>query len=82
MVVEYVCQRIKRCYCFEGGPMTTRHYDCLTSGPIDEIDAAIWSGDVFHNRSNIAEFRAMMARWERGLKEAEQILEEQEKDNA
>lgn len=56
--------------------MTTMQYDRLNEGPIDEIDAAIWSGDMFHNRANIAAFREMMARWERGLQSAEDILNE------
>jgi hypothetical protein len=56
--------------------MTTKHYDRLNEGPIDEIDAAIWSGDMFHNRENIADFRSMMARWEQGLKMCEDILNE------
>jgi hypothetical protein len=56
--------------------MTTRQYERLEDGPMDEIDAAIWSGDLFHNRDNISEFRAMMARWERGLKMCEDILNE------
>jgi hypothetical protein len=56
--------------------MTTRQYERLEDGPMDEIDAAIWSGDMFHNRDNISEFRAMMARWERGLKMCEDILNE------
>ena len=43
---------------------------------MDEIDAAIWNGDTFHNRANIAAFREMMARWERGLKMCEDILSE------
>ena len=43
---------------------------------MDEIDAAIWSGDIFHNRANIAAFRDMMARWERGMQSCEDILKE------
>lgn len=43
---------------------------------MDEIDAAVWSGDMFHNRANIAAFRGMMARWERGLQMCEDILNE------
>ncbi len=43
---------------------------------MDEIDAAVWSGDTFHNRANIAAFREMMVRWERGLKMCEDILSE------
>lgn len=56
--------------------MTTQHYKRLEDGPIDEIDAAIWNGDMFLNRANVAAFRAMMARWERGLKMYEDILSE------
>lgn len=62
--------------------MTTKQYDRLEDGPIDEIDAAVWSGDMFHNRENIAAFRGMMARWEKGLKEAENIIDELENENA
>ena len=53
-------------------------YNRLENGPIDEIDAAIWSGDMFHDRENIASFRAMMARWEQGLQDAEELLDEVE----
>lgn len=56
--------------------MTTREYERLEDGPMDEIDAALWTGDVFHNRDNIRLFRDMMARWERGLKMCEDILNE------
>jgi hypothetical protein len=56
--------------------MTTKQYDDLEEGPMDEIDAAVWSGDTFHNRANIAAFRGIMARWERGLKMCEDILSE------
>lgn len=61
--------------------MTDKHYQNLEDGPMDEIDAAVWSGDMFHNRENIAAFRNMMARWERGLKEAEAILSEIENEH-
>lgn len=56
--------------------MSDQHYKRLEDGPIDEIDAAIWSGDMFHSRENIAAFRAMMARWEQGLQSCEDILNE------
>ena len=56
--------------------MTTIYYNRLDDGAMDEIDAAVWSGDKFHNRANIAAFREMMARWERGLKMCEDILSE------
>ena len=60
--------------------MTTKQYDRLEDGAMDDIDAAIYSGDMFHNRDNIASFRGMMARWEKGLKEAERILDEMENE--
>ena len=56
--------------------MTDKHYQRLEDGPMDEIDAAIWSGDTFHSRANIAAFREMLARWERGLQSCEDILNE------
>ena len=60
--------------------MTDRHYNRLENSAMDEIDAAVWSSDLFHNRENIAAFRDMMARWERGLKDAESILTELENE--
>jgi hypothetical protein len=56
--------------------MTTKQYNQLEDGAMDEIDAAVWSGDLFHNRENIRAFRDMMARWERGLQMCEDILNE------
>jgi hypothetical protein len=56
--------------------MTTQQYERLEDGPMDEIDAAVWNGDTFHNRENIAAFRKMMARWDRGLQMCEDILNE------
>jgi hypothetical protein len=56
--------------------MTTQPYKHLEDGAMDEIDAAVWSGDLFHNRANIAAFRDNMARWERGLQMCEDILSE------
>jgi hypothetical protein len=56
--------------------MTTQHYKQLEDGPMDDIDACVWNGDLFHNRDNIRSFRDMMARWERGLQMCEDILNE------
>jgi hypothetical protein len=56
--------------------MTTIHYKRLEEDAMDDIDAAVWSGDMFHNRANIAAFREQMARWERGLQSCEDILNE------
>ena len=58
--------------------MTTSQFDRFLAGPIDKIDASLFSGDMFHDKENIAELRSMMARWERGLKECEEIIDEQE----
>jgi hypothetical protein len=41
--------------------MTDRHYNRLENGPMDDIDATIFSGDTFHNRENIAAFRDQIA---------------------
>jgi hypothetical protein len=60
--------------------MTNRDYNRLENGPMDDIDAAVFSGAIFHNRTNIAAFREQMARWERGLKQAEQIVTEAENE--
>lgn len=54
--------------------MTTDLYDRLEDGHMDHIDAAIWSGTIFHNQDNINAFRKMMSRWEAGLKQAEIIM--------
>lgn len=62
--------------------MTTDRYDRLEDGPMDEIDAAVWNGDIFHNRANITAFREMLARWERGLQMCEQILSEVPEDDS
>jgi hypothetical protein len=61
--------------------MVNSYYKRLENGAMDEIDAALFSGDLFHNREHIVAFREMMARWERGLKEAENIVVEMEKEN-
>lgn len=47
---------------------------------IDEIDAAIFSGDEFIDDENIKELRRLMSRWERGLKEHEETIEELSKE--
>ena len=49
-------------------------YSRLESGAIDEIDAAIWTGDTFLNLENIKSFRETLRRWERGMAECEQIM--------
>jgi hypothetical protein len=40
----------------------------------DQIDAGIFSSDAFHSEEAIARLREFMARWERGLKEVEEII--------
>lgn len=57
--------------------MLTR-YNRLENGPIDEIDAAIFSSDTFYNAEAIQSFREIMERWERGLKDAEDIIKDLE----
>lgn len=41
---------------------------------MDDIDAAVWSGDLFYDSENRQRFREMMERWERGLKAAEEVI--------
>jgi hypothetical protein len=50
------------------------NYDNLENGPIDEIDAAMFSGDIFNDRDNIDSFRLMLERWERQLKKWEELV--------
>lgn len=49
-------------------------YKNLEKDAINLIDAAVFSSDMFFNQENIDTFRKMMARWERTLKEFEEIL--------
>jgi hypothetical protein len=53
-------------------------YRRLEAGPIDDIDAAVFSGDVFMLEKNRIEFRTMMDRWESKLIQLEQIQRETE----
>lgn len=48
-------------------------YKTLAESSIDEIDAAVFTGDTFILEANRNDFRAMMERWERQLKCWEQI---------
>lgn len=56
-------------------------YQRLVDGPIDAIDASVFSGDVFHDKKNLAAFREILARWERELKLTEEANAEAENDN-
>ena len=38
-------------------------YEELVDGAIDEIDAALFSGDTFHDEEAIEDFRRIMERW-------------------
>lgn len=58
----------------------TESYNRLDREAIDKIDAAIFSGDIFFDRENIASLRGMMTRWETALKSIESILDESEKN--
>jgi hypothetical protein len=51
-------------------------YEELVDGAIDEIDAALFSGDTFHDAEAIEDFRRIMERWERRLVEIKSILDE------
>ncbi len=43
---------------------------------LDTVDAAIFTGDDFQDRENIAAFREMMARWTREINGIEAGLED------
>lgn len=38
-------------------------YVRLETGAIDDVDAAVFSGDVFHDEENRKRFRKMLERW-------------------
>jgi DNA repair exonuclease SbcCD nuclease subunit len=38
-------------------------YVRLEMGAIDDVDAAVFSGDVFHDEENRKRFRKMLERW-------------------
>jgi len=44
---------------------------------IDEIDAAVFSGDTFIDKEHRAQLREQMARWERGLVSFDEMDEEE-----
>lgn len=48
-------------------------YNQLEDTAIDDIDAAIFTGDMFMLEKNRINFRAMMDRWESKLIQLEQI---------
>jgi len=45
---------------------------------IDQIDAAVFSGDTFVDQTARQQFRDMLARWERGLKSFDELDEEED----
>lgn len=55
--------------------MITNAYKQLEDNPIDAIDAAVFTGDMFMVRANREHFREMMRRWEAELKSYEEIDE-------
>jgi hypothetical protein len=54
-------------------------YQRLVNDEINSIDAAVFSGDVFLNAENRADFREWMSRWERALAEYDtfEVLEDE-----
>lgn len=38
-------------------------YVRLETGAIDDVDAAVFSGDIFHDEENRKRFRKMLERW-------------------
>jgi len=50
-------------------------YKRLEDNAIDDIDAAVFTGDMFMLEKNRDQFREMMRRWESQLKSYEEIDE-------
>lgn len=42
-------------------------YKRLDDEHLDAVDAAVFSGDVFHNEDNRKEFRKLLERWTREM---------------
>lgn len=42
-------------------------YVRLEVGAIDDVDAAVFSGDIFHDEENRKRFRKMLERWTREM---------------
>lgn len=42
-------------------------YKRLEDGAIDSVDAAVFSGDIFHDEDNRKEFRKILERWTREM---------------
>ena len=42
-------------------------YVRLEMGAIDDVDAAVFSGDIFHDEENRKRFRKMLERWTREM---------------
>lgn len=51
-----------------------RQYEKLMENQIDDIDAAMFSGDTFMDTEVVADFRSMMARWDKQLKVYEELM--------
>jgi hypothetical protein len=51
-------------------------YNRLADTAIDDIDAAVFTGDMFMLEENRIQFREMMDRWESKLIQLEQIQRE------
>jgi hypothetical protein len=56
-------------------------YSRLENEAIDEIDAAVFSGDMFMLEANRILFREVMDRWESKLIQLEQIQREADETN-
>lgn len=50
------------------------------SGLLNEIDAFVYTGDGLFDYETRSEFKNYLARWERGVAEVEEIIENIEKD--
>jgi len=45
---------------------------------LEEIDAALFTGDIFHNEEELKELKRYLIRWVREVKNIEEMLKEDE----
>lgn len=53
-------------------------FEAWAEQAFDQIDAGVFSGDTFHSAEATARFREFIARWERGLKDIEESIVQDE----
>ena len=57
---------------------TTNELDAHIEDALDEVDAALFSGDKFHNKESVERLEYFINRWQRGLDEIKTVHLESE----